>query len=155
MITVIGKIIPTHTSISLNPSFTKPLSEAYCPWNLMLSSCHSQNSLSVSSSHFIGQSFCLKGILPKCSIRQSFVLEYVFFAKLDQQIIKCKLPFRICITVSDTQQPLVNNYWMRLSILWRIMEIEEGVADNTLRDLHNSSNDTKDKFNNCFIIHSK
>ena len=93
----------------------------------MLSSCHSQNSLSVSSSHFIGQSFCLKGILPKCSIRQSFVLEYVFFAKLDQQIIKCKLPFRICITVSDTQQPLINNYWMRLSILWTIMEIEKGV----------------------------
>ena len=48
---------------------------------------------------------------------------------------------------------------MRLSILWRIMEIEEGVieesVDNTLRDLHNSSYDTKAKFNNCFIIHSK
>ena len=34
------------------------------------------------------------------------------------------------------------------------MEIEEGV-DNTLRDLHNSSYDTKAEFNNCFIIHSK
>ena len=42
------------------------------------------------------------------------------------------------------------------------MEIEEGVigrgrkaeADNTLRDLHNSSYDTKAEFNNCFIIHS-
>ena len=51
---------------------------------------------------------------------------------------------------------------MRLSILWRIMEIKEGVirrgeaeADNTLWDLHNSSYDTKAKFNNCFIIHSK
>ena len=48
---------------------------------------------------------------------------------------------------------------MRLSILWRIMEIEEGVitaeADNTLRDLHNSSYDMKTEFNNCFIIHSK
>ena len=28
-------------------------------------------------------------------------------------------------------------------------------ADNTLRDLHNSSYDTKAEFNNCFIIHSK
>ena len=28
-------------------------------------------------------------------------------------------------------------------------------ADNTLRDLHNSSYHTKAKFNNCFIIHSK
>ena len=28
-------------------------------------------------------------------------------------------------------------------------------ADNTLQDLHNSSYDTKAKFNNCFIIQSK
>ena len=28
-------------------------------------------------------------------------------------------------------------------------------ADNTLRDLHNSSDDAKAEFNNCFIIHSK
>ena len=28
-------------------------------------------------------------------------------------------------------------------------------ADNTLRDFHNCSYDTKDEFNNCFIIHSK
>ena len=28
-------------------------------------------------------------------------------------------------------------------------------VDNTLQDLHNSSFDTKPKFNNCFIIHSK
>jgi len=28
-------------------------------------------------------------------------------------------------------------------------------ADITLRDLHNSSYDTKAEFNNCFIIHSK
>ena len=26
-------------------------------------------------------------------------------------------------------------------------------TDNTLRDLHNSSYDTKAEFNNCFIIH--
>ena len=47
---------------------------------------------------------------------------------------------------------------MTLSILWRIMEIEEGVTastDNTLRDLHNSSYDMKAKFNNCFIIQLK
>ena len=47
---------------------------------------------------------------------------------------------------------------MRLSILLRIMEIEEGVTaltDNTLPDLHNSLYDTKAEFNNCFIIHSK
>ena len=54
---------------------------------------------------------------------------------------------------------LFNNYcWMRLSIIWRIMEIGEGVeakADNTLLDLHNSSDDTKAEFNNWFIIHSK
>ena len=53
---------------------------------------------------------------------------------------------------------LINNKWMRLSILWKIMEIEEGViveVDNTLWDLHNSSYDTKAEFNNCFIIHSK
>ena len=35
------------------------------------------------------------------------------------------------------------------------MEIEEGEIDNTLRDLHNSSYDTKAEFDNCFIIHSK
>ena len=28
-------------------------------------------------------------------------------------------------------------------------------TDNTLRDLHNSSFDTKAEFNNCFIIYSK
>ena len=28
-------------------------------------------------------------------------------------------------------------------------------GDNTLRDRHNSSYDTKAEFNNCFIIHSK
>ena len=44
---------------------------------------------------------------------------------------------------------------MRVSILWRIMEIEEGLiekGDNTLRDFQNSSYDTKAEFNNCFII---
>ena len=28
-------------------------------------------------------------------------------------------------------------------------------VDNTLRDLHNTSDDTKAEFNYCFIIHSK
>ena len=31
----------------------------------------------------------------------------------------------------------------------------KALTDNTLRDLHNSSYDTKAEFNNCFIIHSK
>ena len=43
------------------------------------------------------------------------------------------------------------------------MEIEEGAirldnkaeADSTEISLHNSSDDTKSEFNNCFIIHSK
>ena len=43
------------------------------------------------------------------------------------------------------------------------MEIEEGAirldnkaeADSTEISLHNSSDDTKGEFNNCFIIHSK
>ena len=45
---------------------------------------------------------------------------------------------------------------MWLGIIRRIMEISEGVAeaDNSLRDIHNSSDDTKAEFNNCFIIHS-
>ena len=40
---------------------------------------------------------------------------------------------------------------MRLSM----MEGVFGWADNTLRDLHNSSYHTKAEFNNCFIIRSK
>ena len=43
---------------------------------------------------------------------------------------------------------------MKLSIIRRIMEIA-AEADNTLRDLHNSSDDTKAEVNNCVIIHSK
>ena len=42
--------------------------------------------------------------------------------------------------------------------LMKNLEIEESVmaeADNTIRDLHNSSYDTKPEFDNCFIIHSK
>ena len=48
---------------------------------------------------------------------------------------------------------------MRLSGIWRIKQIEEGVisaeVDNTLRDLLNSSYPKKAEFINCFIIHSK
>ena len=44
-------------------------------------------------------------------------------------------------------------------MIWRIIEIEEGaaLADNTLQDLHNSSDDMKAEFNNIivYIIHSK
>ena len=34
------------------------------------------------------------------------------------------------------------------------MKIKVGEADNTLRDLHNSLDDTKAEFDNRFIIHS-
>ena len=34
-------------------------------------------------------------------------------------------------------------------------EAEYLMKKNTLRDLHNSSCDTKAEFNDCFIIHSK
>ena len=52
---------------------------------------------------------------------------------------------------------------MRLSRIWRILQIKEGVIHTgqrprwifTLRDLQNSLYPTKAEFNNCFIIHSK
>ena len=47
---------------------------------------------------------------------------------------------------------IFSNYWMRLSRIWRILQVEESVI---LRDLQNSSYPTKAEFNNCFIIHSK
>ena len=45
------------------------------------------------------------------------------------------------------QVKILNNYWMRLSIISGIVEIEEDIADNTLRDLHNSSDDTTAELN--------
>ena len=42
--------------------------------------------------------------------------------------------------------------WVSYEELWRSRTAE---ADNTLRDLHNSSYDTNAEFNNCFIIQSK
>ena len=59
---------------------------------------------------------------------------------------------------------IFSNYWVRLSRIWRILQIKESVihrgrrpaeVDNTLRDLQNYSYPTKAEFNNCFIIHSK
>ena len=52
---------------------------------------------------------------------------------------------------------IFSNYWMRLSRIWRILQVKEGSAyvDNTLQDLQNSSYPTKAEFTNCFIIHSK
>ena len=44
--------------------------------------------------------------------------------------------------------------WVSYEELWRSRRVL-AEADNTLRDLHNSSYDTKTEFNNCFIIHSK
>ena len=43
--------------------------------------------------------------------------------------------------------------WVSYEELWRSRRVLS--ADDTLRDLHNSSYDTKAEFNNCFIIHSK
>ena len=69
---------------------------------------------------------------------------------------------------------IIVNYWMKLSRIWRILQIKEDTlldlqnssyptqplrpsasVDNTLRDLQNSSYPMKAEFNNCFIIHSK
>ena len=60
---------------------------------------------------------------------------------------------------------IFSNYWMRLSRIWRSLQVEEkcypprprlkAEVDNTLRDLQNSSYPTKAEFNNCFIIYSK
>ena len=55
-------------------------------------------------------------------------------------------------TIASIGSKIFSNYWMRLSRIWRILQIKE---DNTLRDLQNSSYPTKAEFNNCFIIHSK
>ena len=49
------------------------------------------------------------------------------------------------------QVKIVNNYWMRLSIISGIVKIEEDIADNTLRDLHNSLDDTRAELNIFFI----
>ena len=70
------------------------------------------------------------------------------------------------VSAINTQKrtwPIFSNYWMRLSRIWRILQIKEGVIlqrpkaelDKTFRDLQNSSYPTKAEFNNCFIIHSK
>ena len=56
---------------------------------------------------------------------------------------------------------LINNYWMRLSGISRIIEAEVGVicrspqaeADNANRGLNNSRYPAKTEFNNYFIIH--
>ena len=86
-----------------------------------------------------------------------------------------RIPFllALCASVRRFQMPLkglnfveafeaFSNYWMRLSRIWRILRIEEGVIhrgnaemDNTPRDLQNYSYPTKTEFNTCFIISSK
>ena len=44
---------------------------------------------------------------------------------------------------------LMKNYGDRGGL---VLSVE---ADNTLRDLHNSSSDAKAEFNDCFILHLK
>ena len=71
----------------------------------------------------------------------------------------------------------ISNYWMRLSRIWRILQIKEGAihrgrrprvlwvlgrgcypqrpkskVDNTLQDLQNSSYPTRAVFNNCLLF---
>jgi hypothetical protein len=57
---------------------------------------------------------------------------------------------------------LINNYWMRLSMISRIIQTEvnvicrsEAEADNIDRGLNNSWCHAKAESNNCFIIHLK
>ena len=50
------------------------------------------------------------------------------------------------------QVKILNNYWMRLSIISGIVEIEEDIADNTLRDHHNSSDDTRAELNIFLLL---
>ena len=50
---------------------------------------------------------------------------------------------------------ILNNHWMRLNIIWRIVEIKADVTDNTLWDLHNSSDDTKAELNIFFYCSFK
>ena len=46
--------------------------------------------------------------------------------------------------------------WVSYKELWKSRRVlSTASTDNTLRDLHNSSYDTKSEFNNCFLIHSK
>ena len=63
--------------------------------------------------------------------------------------------------LKNNDRALVNNYWMRLSRRWRIMQIEEDVihrargwrsaVDNILRDLHNSSHRTTVVINSKYL----
>ena len=51
---------------------------------------------------------------------------------------------------------IISNYWMRLSMTLRIMQIDGPTAKvaNTVQDLHNSSGHSKAAFNNRFIVYS-
>ena len=64
-------------------------------------------------------------------IRQNFCREYNMFIVLFYQLL-------------NEAEYHLKNYGDRVA----------AEADNTLRDLHNSSDGTKTEFNNCFIIHS-
>ena len=61
-----------------------------------------------------------------------------------------------CYKSSTTARYKGNSYWMRLSMIWRIMQTEEGVllaeVDNSLRDLkHNSARHVIRKPNSIII----
>ena len=75
------------------------------------------------------------------------------FMKAIASILQCQIKRRY---PSGKFGWIINNNWMRLNTNLRIMDIAEDVirrsrldpteADNTLRELHNSSDDTKAEF---------
>ena len=62
--------------------------------------------------------------------------------------------WRFTISYPMCTHGIISNYWMRLTRIWRILQIKEGVIHRG-RDLQNSSYPTKAEFYTCFIIHSK
>ena len=49
--------------------------------------------------------------------------------------------------INDPIVTLISNYWMRGSMIWRIMQTEVSEGDNILRDLHNYLDHTKAESN--------
>ena len=98
-----------------------------------------------------------------CSTLKDVLLRFVLDSSkwINRQISYCTSPTLSLQTSGLKLRPklLFNSYWMRLSIIWRIIEIDArgGCCPPRLclLDLDNSLDDTKIEFNNCFIIHSK
>ena len=65
----------------------------------------------------------------------------------------CGVNFHIFFCTWYLLPYMTKDVWVGLNI--KQLMNEAGYLMNTLRDLHDSSYDTKAGFNNCFIIHSK